>query len=161
VRLEYINPFVASVNNLFTSMLNSKATQGSIGVADGAGGRYDLTALIGLSGPGRGTVSLSFPKETALAAVNRLLGSNESEINKTVIDAVAEMVNIVAGSAKTSFTKGSGEPIELTLPYVIRGNNFKVIYPSDSVWLDIPFSSDLGDFSMRLTFDMLPNRSGG
>ena len=139
-------------------MLDSKVSQGSIAVAEGAGGRYDLTALIGLSGLARGTVSLSFPNKTALELVKRMTGAEETEVTKTVIDAVAEMANIVAGSAKSKFIAPDGVPIELSLPYVIRGENFKVIYPSDSNWLEIPFDSELGSFSMRLTLKMRDGR---
>lgn len=154
MRLEHIQPFINSVTKLFSTMLDSKVSQGSIGVAEGAGGRYDLTALIGLSGMLRGTVSLSFPTKTSLELVKRMTGAEETEVTKTVIDAVAEMANIVAGSAKSKFISPDGVPIELSLPYVIRGNNFKVIYPSDSNWLEIPFESDIGSFSMRLTLKM-------
>jgi chemotaxis protein CheX len=158
MKLEHINPFIASVEKLFSTMLSSKARHGTIGMADGVGGRYQLTSLIGLSGKARGTVSLSFPNETAIEAAKRLVMADSTEVDKTVIDTVAEMANIVAGGAKAKFVKGDEEPIELSLPYVIRGNNFKVIYPSDSVWLEIPFESDLGPFSMRLTFEMKKKR---
>ena len=74
-------------------------------------------------------------------------------MDATVSDAVAEMVNIVAGRAKSKFQTLSGDPINLSLPTVVRGNSYKVDYPSKSVWLDVPFESELGPFNLRVTFD--------
>ena len=118
----------------------------------------DIMAIIGLSGLARGTVALSFPVHTALAIVNALLGTQAADrirtVDDTVSDAIAETVNIVAGGAKAKFKIGDGPPIELSLPTVIRGGDFKVDYPSGSVWLEVPFDSDLGPFTMRLTSEL-------
>jgi len=111
-------------------------------------------ALIGLSGPARGTVALSFPTETAVGIVNRLLGTQTKVIDDTVSDAIAEVVNIVAGGAKAKLKIGDGAALDLSLPTVVRGDSYDVDYPSNSVWLEVPFESDLGSFSMRVTFEM-------
>ena len=125
MKIEYINPFIDSVHKLFSAMLGSKVEQGQIGVAKGKSVPFELTALIGLSGMARGTVT----------------------------DGVGEIVNIVAGSAKSKFT-GDGSPIDLSLPNVIRGDNYTIEYPSQAVWLEVPFESELGPFNLRVTFEL-------
>ena len=157
MKLEHINPFIEAVNKLFTSMLDSKVERGNLSVSKVGGGRYDITALIGLSGPARGSVTLSFPNETALAMAGRLLGTDLSEAEdaeKTVTDAMAEMANIVAGSAKTKFFEGKATPIELSLPNVVRGKNFTVIFPSKSIWIEVPFDGELGPFALRVILEI-------
>ena len=153
MRAEYINPFIEGVNELFLTMLECEAVRGKVAVAQTKGDPRDITALIGLSGPARGIVALTFPIPTALAMVSKLLGTPTRVVDATVSDAVAEMVNIVAGRAKSKFQTISGDPIDLSLPTVVRGNNYKVDYPSKSTWLDVPFDSQLGPFSLRVTFD--------
>jgi len=154
MKIEYINPFIESIHNLFATMLKSKVEQGEIGVARTDSTPYEITALIGLSGLARGTVALSFPSETAIAMVGRLLGVESSEMDETVTDGVGEIVNIVAGSAKSKFKTKDGSPIDLSLPNVVRGRDYKIEYPSQAVWLEVPFISELGDFNLRVTFEL-------
>jgi chemotaxis protein CheX len=161
VKVEYINPFIESVFELFTTMLSAQAARGEVGLCRGSGGNpREIMGLIGLSGHVRGTVALSFPTGTALAMVSKLLGMDTHVVDETVSDAVAELVNIVAGSAKAKLNDSSGEPIDLSLPTVVRGNSYSVDYPSKSVWLEVPFTSDLGPFSLRVTMEVngLPSK---
>ena len=154
MKVDYINPFIESVHNLFSTMLGCQVERGDIGVATGAAAAYEVTALIGLGGPARGTVALSFPGSTAMAMVGRLLGIESTEVDTTVTDGVGELVNIVAGSAKSKFSKGLDKPIDLSLPNVIAGKDYTVEYPSQSVWLEVPFKSELGEFSLRVAFEL-------
>ena len=156
MKVEHINPFIESTFDLFSTMLGSKATRGNIGLAKEEADPRDMMALIGLSGKARGMVALAFPVDTALNMVNKLLGTNIKVLDDTVSDAIAEMVNIVAGGAKTKLSDGD-TPIALSLPTVVRGNDYKVDYPAGSVWLEVPFDSDLGKFSLRVTFEMTPS----
>lgn len=160
MRVEYINPFIESVFELFHTMLNADVKRGDVGLIRGGGGNgaagRDVTAFIGLSGPARGTVALSFPTHTTLALVGKLLGNDIRVFDETVSDGVAELVNIVAGSAKAKLTHGAAKPLDLSLPTVVRGNSYSVDYPSQAVWLEVPFTSSLGDFSLRVTFEADP-----
>ncbi len=162
MRTEWINPFVESVVSLCTTMLSCHVQRGQLGIANAeavAGG--DITGLIGLSGPARGMVALSFPSGTAHAMVSRLLSLSEEETADSVSDGVAELVNIVAGSAKARFSKGeAADVISLGLPTVIHGGGELVKSPRKSTWLDVPFSSDLGPFSLRVTFEAEPSKGG-
>jgi len=156
MKVEYINPFIESVYGLFSTMMESEVQRGEIGVSAGASNPRDMVAIIGLSGPARGTVALSFPSGTALRMVSRLLGSETRVVDESVSDGVAEIVSIVAGNAKARLTQDGGTPIDLSLPAVLRGNDFSVQYPSQSVWLEVPFTSDLGPFCLRVTFEAEP-----
>lgn len=154
MKVEYINPFIESVYDLFGTMLNSKAVRGDVGIADDEANPRDMMALIGLSGMAKGMVALAFPVDTALKMVNSLLGTELKAVDDTVSDAIAEMVNIVAGGAKAKLSRETQRPIDLSLPTVVRGKSFNVDYPSGSVWLEVPFKSDLGNFTLRVTFKL-------
>lgn len=157
MKVEHINPFIEAVYDLFQTMLEGKVSRGEIGVCAGSRNPRDIMAIIGMSGPTRGTVALSFPTSTALAMVSKLLGTNVTIIDETVSDGIAELVNIVAGSAKAKLVKEDETPMDLSLPTVVRGNNYSVDYPSQAVWLEVPFTSSLGAFSLRVTFEQNPN----
>lgn len=152
MQVEYINPFIESVCSVFSTMLNSEAKRRDVGVTGNGRQPQEMTALVGLSGAARGTVALSLPTNTALAMVNRLLGTDTRLSDENVSDGVAELVNMIAGGAKVKLS-GDGKPIDLSLPTVIRGDGYAVDYPSGVKWLDVPFTSDLGSFSLRVTFE--------
>jgi uncharacterized protein (DUF342 family)/CheY-specific phosphatase CheX len=153
MRAGHINLFIESVQNLFLSMLRCQANPGEVGIADGVGNPGDITALIGLSGPVRGNVALTFPKETVLAIVNRMLDSRAKVVDNIVADGVAELVNMVAGAAKKKLSSADGPPVDLGLPTVLSGNGYIVQHPSKSIWFEVPFTSDLGPFTLQVTFE--------
>jgi len=62
---------------------------------------------------------------------------------------MGELVNIIAGSAKTKF---EGHSISLSLPTVIRGSIYKLSNLGNTVWLSLPFQSDFGEFSIMVSF---------
>ena len=156
MNVKQINPFIEGVIELFQGQLASTISRGEIGVCTGSQNPRDIVAFIGLSGPTRGTVALSFPTTTVLAVVSKLLNTHVTIIDETVSVEVAKLVNMVAGSAKPKLVKGEELPIDLSLPTVVRGNNFSMDYPSQSVWLEVPFTSSLGEFSLRVTFEQNP-----
>jgi len=153
MKLEFINPFIDAVNNLFSTMLASSVKKGNIGVSKESRAPFAITALIGLSGEYRGTVTLSFPEDTALKMVNKMLMLDSKEVDATVIDGVGELVNIVAGSAKSKLIKKDGKPLDLSLPNVVKGEDYIIEFPSESTWIEVPFESELGNFQMRIIFE--------
>jgi len=151
VDVKYINPFLESIDNVFAMMLDLQPHRKDIQVSDGnTGGDAALTSLVGISGKLNGVVVMRFPTETALGLAGRMLDAAPSEIDHSVIDAISEIVNMVAGSAKSKFN--SDPPLELGLPTVVEGREYKVRYPTKSVWLEVPFDSDAGEFSVEVTF---------
>jgi chemotaxis protein CheX len=156
----YINPFLSGVYSVFDTMLGIKVKRGHIAIASETASPETLVALIGLSGPARGTVALHLPKATALNLINNWLTMELADIDQTVSDGIAELVNMIAGQAKVTFSEEVKTPIDLGLPTVVHGDSYKVQYPSKTTWLEIPFNCDLGAFSLRVTFQ-LNGKAGG
>ena len=152
MKVDSINPFIESVYELFETMIGTSLKRGDIAVSEVPSKHCEVTAMIGMSGAIRGTVALAFPVNTAISLVNKLLETDLHIMDDTITDGIAELVNIVGGSAKAKFPVQDGaEPVALTLPTVIRGQDYKVAHPSGAVWLEVPFESDLGGFKLRVT----------
>lgn len=151
--VRYINPFLEGVDNVFVTMLQLRLNRAAIKVADGRGGGSGLTSLVGISGEVSGVVVLRFPTETAVRLANRMLGGDSRSVDPSVVDAISELVNMVAGYAKAKFEHDP--PLQLGLPTVVEGANYHVKYPTKSVWLEVPFECDLGRFSLEITFGAL------
>ncbi len=157
LKAEYVNPFLESVYHFYSTMMSCKVRRGAPGLSDGSKRPREVMTLIGLSGPVRGTVALSFPIETALAMAGKLLMTEMPEFDETVSDAISEIVNIVAGGAKAKISEHVGSTLDLTLPTIIHGDEYRVFSPSRALWLEVPFSSELGAFTLRVTFDIALN----
>lgn len=149
--VSYINPFIEAVDSVFTTMLNVKPQRNGLKVSDGNVQGPSITSLVGLSGQVSGVVALRFPPETALQLAGRMLGTEMTAVNDEVTDAVAELVNMVAGSAKAKFHLEP--PLQLGLPTVVDGTGYRLKYPSKSVWLEVRFTSNAGRFTMEVTYN--------
>ena len=147
---KYINPFVEGVSSVFSTMLELNPDRQPVRISEGPTGENVLTSLVGISGDHSGVVALRFPPQTALKLAERFLGAEVTELNDEVIDAIAELTNMVAGSAKAKFNQDP--PLELTLPTVVEGAEYRLKYPTQSVWLEVPYISEAGPFSMEVTF---------
>ena len=109
-------------------------------------------ALIGFSGVVQGTADLALPTETCSAMIDRLLGHAADYSPDTISDTIGELINILACSAKAKISlKGHGT-LDLSLPIVLTGPDYEVYSPSNTMWLEVPFTSELGDVTLRLTF---------
>jgi chemotaxis protein CheX len=143
-----IKPFVDSILEFFESMLGSTAQMGKPGLAAPPPTIPDIIGVIGLSGTAQGIVALRLPDQTAIAMIGRMVGSEFHEVDSSIIDGVGELVNIVAGSAKGKF---QGHTISVSLPTVVRGDICRLTNDHDAVWIEVPFSSSLGAFSLIVT----------
>lgn len=162
MKVECINPFIQSVSDLFSTMLSADAKRGDIQLSKSLPTGHEILAIIGLSGTTRGTVALSFPLSTAKTILERFIGEDPGDDNEALTDGLAELVNIVAGGAKAKFNGEGQPPITLSLPTVISGTEYKMNFPSNSMWLDVPFDSQLGNFSLSVTIECTgKNAKGG
>lgn len=149
-----IRPFIESLGEFFVKMLGAEVRRDSA-VRENAdrGFSEDLVASIDLSGWARGRVEIAFPERTAVAIVNSLTGSSFDRVDGSVLDGLAETVNIVAGHAKTIMTCDGSPPLILGLPSVAHGNRNSPMPEPEGEWVEVSFSSDLGPLAMRVTFD--------
>ncbi|MCC6359664.1 MAG: chemotaxis protein CheX [Phycisphaerales bacterium] len=152
MNVKYINPFIESVCAVFETMLNISPKRERVRIAQEPKETDPrmLTSIVGISGGASGVVALRFPMETALQLAGRFLGTQYTESNDEVIDAISELANMVAGSAKAKFELSPAP--QLGLPSVIEGRGYKVRYPAKAAWLEVPFTSSAGDFAMEVTF---------
>ena len=149
MKAEHVNPFIESVSELFTSMLDCRVESGDLILAAEDSGMPDIIGVIGLSGTAQGIVALRLPVKTALNLVGRMVGREFRVVDSSIIDGVGELVNIIAGSAKAKFQKHT---ISISLPSVVRGSIYTVSNLNSTVWLTIPFTSPLGEFSLSVCF---------
>ena len=147
MKAEYINPFIASAAEVFSTMLQCEITRGTLSLSTGHQPTLDISGVVGLSGKASGTVVLSFSREVAVQATEKLLGQKYSAINNDVIDAVGELTNMIAGRAKAGLEHLA---MSLALPTVVTGKNHIISFGSATQTIRIPFACQWGDFILEV-----------
>jgi len=149
MRVEFINPFVAATQDVFRTMLNCSIVRGPLSLNLAQTSMYEVSGLIGISGACRGMVVVSLGGETAIRAAEVMLGSRPAELDADVIDAIGELTNMIAGGAKTRLEQYE---LAIGLPTVICGSGQRIMYPSGTSPIVIPFDSDIGPLSVQVGF---------
>ncbi|MEM6330144.1 MAG: chemotaxis protein CheX [Planctomycetota bacterium] len=148
ITTKVINPLLAGVGETFETMLGSRADRQQLCPRPFGAALLDVTAVIGISSEAKGSIGISFAEQTAIRLCNRLLDINAQAVGPDVLDAMGELVNIVAGSTKSKLDIG----LNIGLPQVLHGCDQQIDFPKASQPLRLVYASDLGPFCVDFGF---------
>ncbi len=97
-----------------------------------------VVSFIGIAGTWAGTGSLSCSPQMACRICSQLLMTESPAVNEDVLDAVAELTNMIIGSVKTDLESHLG-PLGLSIPTVVFGRNFKTRSAGSTEWMNLTF----------------------
>ncbi len=147
MRVEYINPFIASVRNAFQTMLSSDVQRGAPYLRSKAESDLCVSGVIGLSGDAVGSVVLNMSQEVALGIASVLLMDHFTELTDDVVDAVGELTNVIAGAAKSKLEEFH---LEVSLPNVVTGRAHTIHFPKDVTPICVPFTTTCGPLVLEV-----------
>lgn len=98
-----------------------------------------VVSLIGLAGAWIGTGSISCSANLACKVAGCLMMTEYDSVTDEVLDAVAEVTNMIIGNVKTSLEEHLG-PMGLSIPTVIHGRNFASRTVGTQEWSIVPFT---------------------
>lgn len=121
---------------------------------------YDgVVALIGVAGLWTGTGRISCSAEFSCAMAGALLMSSYESVDEEVMDAVAEVSNMVVGNVKTLLEERVG-PLGLSLPAVIYGRSYKTRSAGVMEWTVVPFLCGAETLEVRFNLIETPRGAG-
>ena len=141
-----IVPFVNAVRSVFSTMVGVATTIERPTLKQGGATSYDVSGIIGFSGNIVGSVVVSFEKHAASALVNAFAGSTIDPNGDDFPDAVGELANMIAGTAKRDL----GITASISTPNVIIGSNHRIARLSDVPCLVIPCKTAVGEFAVEI-----------
>lgn len=146
---DYLNTLIAATRNVFETMLNCTPRRTGLSLRNPSTPGHELSAVIGVTGRVAGTIVVSFSKPLALQVLQRMVGTDATEIDAEVCDAVGELTNMIAGGAKARL-----EHLELSIsiPNIVSGVDHTVAYPSSIQPICVQFESEIGPFSIEFGF---------
>jgi chemotaxis protein CheX len=128
-----------SAANVFSTMLGTELASGNVVIEGTTPDLNDgVVSFIGIAGTWAGTGSISCSPQTACRICSQLLMTETSAVDEEVLDAVAELTNMIIGSVKTDLESYLG-PLGLSIPTVVFGRNFKTRSVGNTEWINVTF----------------------
>ncbi len=152
---DLVQDFIDTTKEVLETMANMTVTSNGTRDIDGnvegldVTACMDITGVLGFSGGRRGSVLVTFSTETAIKAVGGMLGMEFETIDADVRDGVGELVNMIAGGAKTKL-QSKGIDFELSIPNTVIGSKHEITAPQSSTRVRMDFVSDAGDFFIEV-----------
>jgi len=151
IDVEFINPFLTATMHVLKIQASTSSTAGKLSMKqDKTKHLGDISGVIGLvSDSFNGSVVISFPEDTFLKIMSRMLGETYTEINQEIQDGAAELTNMIFGQAKVALnSKGYG--LKTAIPSVVSGKNHSVQSVTNGPQVVIPFETDVGQFYIEI-----------
>jgi len=157
-REEIVEWVSSATNEVFQTMLGMEARFGEHYIEDpGKGLSMGVIGIIGLVGEWTGTAVVSCSSPLACKIANTLFMQEYPSVTDEVLDAVAEMTNMIIGNLKNNLESKLGT-MGLSIPAVVFGRNFATRRSGKESWYVIRFEVDGERIDVQLC--LAPNQSG-
>jgi chemotaxis protein CheX len=122
---------------------------------------FEVSGIIGITGPARGSIVMSFPRQLARRLTARMVGSSDPDAcsEQDVSDCIGEFANIVAGNLLPVLERDDGGEPSISLPSVVVGPHRVVWSRKDTPCELLRFETQLGDFAAEINLRRQPAKS--
>jgi chemotaxis protein CheX len=143
---------------VFSTMLSMEPSPGEAYIDSGHSLLQNgVVSLIGLAGEWVGTGSISCTAPFACQIASQLMLAQYEAVNEDVLDAVAEVTNMIIGNVKSSLEERLG-PMGLSIPTVVYGRNFCSRTAGRQSWTVVPFHA--GGERLQVQLCLAPSIDG-
>jgi len=134
---------------VFTTMLGVELSPGDSFTGRAPEVNDGVVSLIGMAGAWVGTGSISCSPGIACKICELMLMTETPAVTEDVLDAVAELTNIVIGSVKNDLEPRLG-PLGLSIPTVVYGRNFQTRSAGTADWTVVRFPFEGDELVVRI-----------
>lgn len=144
----------AATDEVFNMMLGIALEREQHHIETGDGKPFDgIISLIGLAGSWVGAGRIACSAGLACRLSGALLASEYTSVNEEVLDAMAEITNMIIGNVKSTLEEELG-PMGLSIPTVIFGRNYQARSSGVKEWVVVPFRC--GEDEMEVKLALMP-----
>ncbi len=149
-REQIVASLSAAAYEVFTVMLATDLVTGEpYSEKNPPGCKDTLVSLIGLAGDWTGTGGIRCTADTACRMASAFLMTEYDAVNSEVLDALAELTNMIVGNFKLLMEPHTG-PLGLSIPSVVYGRNYTLRNGSSEDWTVVPFTFGENTFEVRI-----------
>ena len=156
---QYIQPFINVCKNVYKEFVNLELdAKMPYFMEKDSVTEWDVSGVIGLTGEARGAVVISMKQELAIKLTSILTGKQHSTLDADVVDAVGEIINIIAGNAKQELEEAFR--LVISLPTIVKGREHSINWPEGQARvICIPFTiTESGDsFNLSVALEAVKN----
>lgn len=144
-KIELIAPFVDATKETFKTLAAMDLRRRAIYIKDGFEMYGEVSGVIGLSGTTTGTCSLSLQASLAEDMVRAMLmmPENEELPESDIRDGIGELINMIAGAAKTKLST-TRYKFNITLPTIISGGKHEIFHRNSTHCVVVVFENAQG-----------------
>jgi chemotaxis protein CheX len=147
---------VSSTREVFSMMLGMEAVPGTAYQETSTTESFaGVVSLVGIGGPWAGIGTLYCGTELALKLTGTMLMEEQTVVSDDVLDAMAELANMIVGNVKTVLEEELG-PLVLSIPTVIYGRNYKALNGMGKARVVVPFQVDGHELNVK--FCLVPQK---
>ena len=152
IDVKYINPFVAATFDVMNTMANKKIVRKEVSLKKNLKLVGDISGVIGVTGGTmEGTVAITFPEKLARDIVAAMAGMSPNDLTTADLhDGVGEIVNMIAGNAKTSLSSQEGLRLSLSLPTIVCGQGHEIGLQQGTPYFVILFETEGINFGIEV-----------
>ncbi|MFO7568208.1 MAG: chemotaxis protein CheX [Smithellaceae bacterium] len=143
--VKFINPFIFGTMEVMEKMAFVKPSAGKPFAKTDDTAHGDVSGIIGMTGDATGSLAMSFSEACIIGLVSKMLGEAHTEMNKSVLDAVGELTNMISGSARKMMEKDDLRVIA-AIPTIVFGKAHTVRHVIKGPSIVIPFQTEVGEF---------------
>ncbi|RJO66071.1 MAG: chemotaxis protein CheX [Myxococcales bacterium] len=142
---QFVKPFAKATVDCFDQMVGVALRLKNIEYIDHRYRQDGIYANIGFVGDAQGMIAISLSEEAAIQVISRFSGETASAIDEEAIDAVGEIINIIAGGKSLI----QGVRLTMSLPSVIYGRPLWISLPRDVPIISTTFEANgIGDVTL-------------
>lgn len=156
MKAEYINPFILSAREVLGIEINSPVSLGQMSLEDSKLMAKEVKVHLGITGGLEGVVFYGMSIDTACELTSIMLGEKIEEMDATVQSAIAELGNVISGTASGLLEK-AGFITDITTPTVVIGSG-AVIKTMSLKPLLITLTTDVGEIVLMVALRQPGNK---
>lgn len=148
MNVKFLNPFLEAANEVLQAETGISVQRGSLSLHNSAITADEITVLLSLVGEVQGLVLYGLSIDTGLALVSRVLGQTFSQFDDLARSGVAELGNVITGSATVKLSQ-AGFQTNISPPTLVEGQGVK-ISTLDFARVVVPLDTPVGAVTVHL-----------
>lgn len=144
--------FIKATKDIINTMAFLTAEEGKPFVKKHRPQEGDISAVIGVTGMRKGTISVSFERKAARELLQGMLGEDIHDEQQDMEDCVGEISNMISGQARAALD-GDGLNLQGSTPTLVTGEGHSIHHTASGPVIAIPFKLGGGAFTVEFCFD--------
>ena len=148
MRVQIVNRYVQAALDVMSKETGVEVKRGGLLLEGNPYTTEDVTAVIGISGSLTGSIYLSMAEPTALKIISAIIGQETTELDELGQSGIAEMANVIAGSAGIELD-AEGIETQINPPLVLVGRGAR-LSTVEIQRLVVPLTTIHGDVKLHV-----------